>query len=279
MELATQNVLNQALCSTQPTWTFRTKDGSAILRFSTRIEDDAYGHLCVDLDGQRQVKSFYYYPRALPTALPVGLVLQKFLETLGEEAGLDVKYVGWSEDAKYVKVSKDLHVLTVATEVVAYTEISVGEIARNLSPVKGFEGVVGRLSSAAFLAHPVYFGPLPFKPKESITIKRVCLADTFDRVGVYLTESLGQAIAIKERLDESLTSDLVIIEFPLDTKIVTVDFLSGLLLEVYCQCASASHFLNRYRLVGANDIKRLLNEFISSAVCIKQQRNQRCLKS
>lgn len=276
MELMTQRALECALCSTKPTWAFRTKDGAAILRVSARIESDVYGQLCVKIDGKKTVKSFTYYPKALPAEIPVGVVLKYFIEALREEARLDVEFVSWSEDVKLIKAEQNTHLLTVGSEVIAKQRITAEGAVIHSQPENDYFDVASALSNIALLENGQYTGPLPSKPRSAIKVKLIKLGIACDRPGVYLTETVGKIVAHSEKLDESLGSDVVIIEFPLETKILTVDFLMGLLLEVYCQCGSTAQFLNSYRLVGMKGLSNYLDEFVKAAIVIKQNRKRVC---
>lgn len=278
MELATLRTLNNALCATQPTWSYRTNEGMAILRFTRDLDETATGFLCVNVDGVPSVKTFHFYPNALPGPIPVGLVLEHYLKTLREEIGINVEYLTWSEDLAFLKVSSDAHVLTVGSSILGSVKVGVGNSLSNKNIQPGFEGSFGKLSSIAFLKGGFRNPPLPKKPLSAVRINRVYLDVTDVRPGVYLTESFGRGLAKSNSLDESLGYDAVIIEFPLQTRIVTADFLKGLLLEVYCQSGSKDHFYNRYRLVGMFGVATSLTQFDTIASEIKKKRKERCLK-
>lgn len=277
MELATLRTLNNALCATLPTWSYRTKEGMAILRFTKDLDETATGFLYVKVDGVFSVKTFNYYPTALPNPISVGLVLEHYLKTLNTETDLKVEFITWSEDVSFIKVTNDAHFLTVGSSIIGSVKIGVGNSLSNRSIQSDFESSFGRLSAIAFLTGGYRNPPLPKKPLSAVRVKRVYLEVAADRPGVYLTESFGRELAKCNALDESLGYDAVIIEFPLQTRIITVEFLKGLLLEVYCQSGSKDHFYNRYRLVGALNLAAYLTQFDTIASEIKKKRKERCL--
>lgn len=272
MELTTLRILETALCATKPTWSLRLLDGTTIIRFTQTLDDDVSGFLCYSLNGLKCVKSFTVYPNALPAKLAVGKLLAYFINRLNEEAKVPVVFLSWSEDAKHIKVAANRHVLTVGTEIIATEWLDTnGIIVKSISNDE-FDDSVKKLTSIAFLQNGYYRGPLPQTPVGSLRIKRVKLKGCGDREGVFLTEALGQSIAKNEKLDESFDNDVVFIEFPLETTIVTAQFLQGLLLEVFCQCGAVGHFKNRYRLVGVGNLNVHVTSFIEEALKIKQHR-------
>ena len=84
------------------------------------------------------------------------------------------------------------------------------------------------------------------------------------RPGVYLTTAMGKEHAA-QLFDRSIQDyQVCVITFPIDTKILTSQYLDGLFADAYVSCPSATVFLQRYKLVGVNAAEARLLQWARS---------------
>ncbi len=78
------------------------------------------------------------------------------------------------------------------------------------------------------------------------------------RPGVYLTTDMGKEHATQLVNFNIQDYQVQVIVFPIDTKILTSQYLDGLFGEAYSNCPSTNVFLQKYKIVGVNSAETRL---------------------
>lgn len=272
------DIVNKALSSTlvasMPTWSMRTSAGVTIVRLLKEYTQEGHGYVVYLDKGIICVCSFYCYLEHLPVLIPTAVILDEFMSRLKSEAKLDIAYLSWGSTPEISQTLRGDYILSVGNQVLGNFTYNVSSGITNVQLYPNVDIICKKLISIAVSENAPYIGPLCSYVRLDKTHVTVLVPEGSDRKGVYLTESNGRKDAAALAVDETTEQHVVLFSFPVCTKIVTVDYLTGLLLEVFCQCPNVSYFLNKYKIAGIENKEVKLTQFIENALNIKKQRKQ-----